>query len=629
MASFRSAFIAEGGPGYGEPTAGDHLQSVYRFWLLGHQLAHGDAPWIDPYSFQPLTPPQLNLSAWPWGVPFWPLAAAFGPVVAWNVLLLSTIVLAGIATYGWLRLQHLPSGAAALGGLAFALAPYRLVQSSGHLLGWSAALVPVALWAFERARCARTRRAACGAGLLSALALVSIPASGQVHLALGAIPFALLYAAVRFRPLAAAWLAAGCAAAVGLGFAIRHAAIDASNVATGRELDQVELFQTSLARFLHRSVPRDPIESERYVYLGLLTPLVAAAGFAALARRARLLAALLLAAIAVPALFALGTHTPIYPPLWRHLAPLHYTRVPERLLPLADLALAALAACGAALLLERVGGRRGAAAAAIACALIAADLLVFPFRSSAADPGNAAYRALRAEPGRIVELPLFEPGIHYGSIYLYYTLETPRERPGGYSTLAPYRAYRFFWDENRINCGVLRPGDLAYLRSLGVRALLFHTGAYAQAGRESIWFAWRALERAGLRSTAHGGSVWLFPLRPGTGPPQPPPVPEPDRGEPVLCEGWRGFQMRERDAPIWLFTREDVTLDLTAPGTTTAAVRVDGGPPVPFTVDRRYRLHLRLSGLRWHSIVLEVPQLFLDVTPPQGLTLERLSVGGG
>jgi hypothetical protein len=300
--------------------------------------------------------------------------------------------------------------------------------------------------------------------------------------------------------------------------------------------------------------------------------------------------------------------------------------VPGRLVPIADLALAALAAVAVGFVLRRLSGRRRVGLAALAIVLVAADLIVLPFRASAADPDNAAYRALSATPpGRIVELPLFEPGIHYGSIYQYYELQAPRQRPGGYSTLAAYPAYHYFWDENRINCGVLRPGDIEFLSSLGARSLLFHAGAYAQAARQSIWFAWRALEQAGLRSTAHGGSVWLFPLTSGTGAAQAPPVPEPDHGTPVFCEGWRGTQMKERDAPIWIYTGHPVTLALTAPGLTGASVRVDGGLPTLLTVDHELTLHVPLSGVRWHSIVLEVPQLFLDASPPQGLTLKRLT----
>ncbi|HVD09164.1 MAG TPA: hypothetical protein VNB88_00815, partial [Gaiellaceae bacterium] len=93
--------------GAGEPPAGDHLQSVYRFWLVGHQLEHGRAPWKDPYSFQPIVEPQTVLGGWPFGFLFWPIDTLFGPVVGWNLLLLTTIVLAGLFTYSWLRCLEL------------------------------------------------------------------------------------------------------------------------------------------------------------------------------------------------------------------------------------------------------------------------------------------------------------------------------------------------------------------------------------------------------------------------------------------------------------------------------------------------------------------------------------------
>ena len=196
VGSFRSEFISTGLPGYGEAASGDHLQTSYRFWLVGHQLGAGAEPWRDPYSFQPLVEPQVVLGGWPYGFPYWPLEALFGPVVAWNLLLLAVTVAASLFAYLWLRELELPAIAAALGGLAFGIAPYRLVQSGGHLLGWIAVLVPLALWAFERSRRAKTRRETNAWGALSAAALVSIPLSGQLHLALGALPLVAVYAAV-------------------------------------------------------------------------------------------------------------------------------------------------------------------------------------------------------------------------------------------------------------------------------------------------------------------------------------------------------------------------------------------------------------------------------------------------
>jgi hypothetical protein len=624
LGSFGSAFIAGGAPGFGPPGAGDHLQTVYRFWLVGHQLEDGAAPWRDPYSFQPLADQQLSLAGWPFGLPFWPLDAAFGPVVAWNVLLLTCVVLAGLATYGWLRLLDLPPAAAALGGLAFAIAPYRLAQSAGHLLGWIAVLLPVALYAFERSRAASSRAAAHAWGFGAFVALVSLPLSGQVHLAVGALPFFLAYALVRRRPAALGWIAAACVAGSGIGVALRQTVIADSVASGGRTIDQVRMFQASwldvLSRFRREGL-------EEFVYVGWLTPLAAAAGLVLLWQRHRWLAALLGVAAVVPLIFALGTNTPIYEPIWRWFPPLHFTRVPGRLIPIAAIALAALLAYAAAWLLSRVPAGRRVAAVALGLVLVGADLAVLPFGPTAADPGNQAYAAVGGPPEeRILEVPLFEPGIHYGSVYHYYALEFPRERPGGYSTLAPASSYAFFWSMNRLNCGIWRPTDETRLRGLGVRQLLFQRGVYLQSGRPGAWFLWQALQDAGYRASARGGSVWLYPLVRREGAPrQPAPVREPDRAAPILCEGWRGFTMKERDAPMWIYGDADVELELTAPGRTPAVVSVDGDRVQRLDVDRRVTVVIPLEGDEWHSIVLEVPQLLETATPPQGLSIARIT----
>ena len=94
----------------------------------------------------------LNLQGWLYGLPYWPVERLFGVVVAWNSVVLLSYVLAGGATCWWLRSLGLQRGAALLGGLAFALAPYRVMQSTGHLLGMMAFLLPLALLGFERGR---------------------------------------------------------------------------------------------------------------------------------------------------------------------------------------------------------------------------------------------------------------------------------------------------------------------------------------------------------------------------------------------------------------------------------------------------------------------------------------------
>src|SRR5215211_5878048 len=128
-------YLARPSAGFGQTAAGDHLQLGWAMWLPGHQLVNAGAPWLDPYSFQPEADRAINLQGWLFAPLYWPLHALLGAVVAYNVFLLLTFVAAGALTTWWLRELGLPRGAALVGGVAFALAPYRVAQSTGHLLG--------------------------------------------------------------------------------------------------------------------------------------------------------------------------------------------------------------------------------------------------------------------------------------------------------------------------------------------------------------------------------------------------------------------------------------------------------------------------------------------------------------
>jgi hypothetical protein len=208
-----------------------------------------------PYSFQPLVEPQTVLGGWPYGLPFWPLDALFGPVVAWNLLLLAITFAAGLFAYLWLRELDLPPAAAALGGLAFELAPYRLLRHQP--LGWIAVLVPLALWAYERSRRA-SGRAAHLWGALSAAAVVSIPLAGQLHLALGVLPFVAVYAAVRFARPAVLWAWGGVLAAAAAGLVAEAVVIEGTTEAEGRSLAEVAYS----ARPARRAQPLAPAWAE-------------------------------------------------------------------------------------------------------------------------------------------------------------------------------------------------------------------------------------------------------------------------------------------------------------------------------------------------------------------------------
>jgi hypothetical protein len=595
--------MSGGAPALGGASPGDHLQSLYHYWLVGHQLEHGRAPWRDPYTFRPEAGPQPNYAGWPFGFLFWPLGAAFGLVAGWNALQILLYCLAGLAACAWLRELGLPRGPALAGGLVFAIAPYRVEQSVGHLLGPISLLLPLGLWAFER-----VRRGSSWWLVLSGAAIASIPLSGQVHLTLGVIPFFLAYVACRTRDrrLLAGALG-GAVTAVAAGLLVRETLIKGSTESGGRSLDEITRYSANVGDFVSRHVGQG--RSEQFVFLGWATPVFALAGLVLLLHaRRNALAALLGLGVIVPLVLALGTHTPVYSALWHVLPPFRFPRVPERLLPIASLCIAALVAFA-------IARTRSTIAAAIAVAVLLVDLHASVYRQSA--PGDPEALALRGGSGRLLELPIFDPSVHLGSVYLWYDTAAQRERPGGYSTTAPKAAKRTADGLKRLNCGDWSGGAASQLQGLDVRKLTLHQGLFVRnpGAPATTPFAWKGLLEHGWRPARRSGSVWLFERGQAGGLRGP----QPATRDPVFCQGWygdtgSGRYMSETHAPFWIYGSGTLQLRF-APSTLTRRVLVDG------------RNELALPQAGWHLVTVDVPHLLKveGETKRVGLKLIQIS----
>ena len=294
-------FLGYGEPREGRVTPGDHLQTAYALWLPGHQLARGAEPWLDPYSFQPEIEPRINFAGWPFAALYGPLQALLGTVAGWNVFVLLTYVGAGGLTALWLR------------ALGLGLGPRSSADSRSRLRRTGSRSRP-AICSVRSRCCCRSRSLQWSAGKvwLTAVALASIPLSGQVHFALGAIPFVLAYALARRRP----WHGAVAAAAGrrrGDRLVRSHSATP-SSVPT----PEVERYSATLERL---PLPRPG--RVRALRLPRLAPVAAVAGVGCLCFRntissGRGLALVLGLGALVPALLALGSNLPGYGVIWRH-----------------------------------------------------------------------------------------------------------------------------------------------------------------------------------------------------------------------------------------------------------------------------------------------------------------------
>lgn len=628
IAHIDSKFLAGGAPGYGEAAPGDHLQTAYHLWLFGNQIENGRSPWLNQYDFRPQSAPTVNPAVWPYGPVFWPLYHVFGLVLGWNLFVLFTFVAAGLAACAWLRELGLPRGPALVGGLAFEIAPYRAVQSAGHLLGPIAVLLPLSLWALERGRRGNPLWL-----LLSAGAIASIPLSGQAHLAIGAVPFYGAYALVRLPAVTRRmWVYLGGAAlgvllSIAAGILVDRTVVQGSINAHGRSLSSVSAYSASWLDFLTR---HERHGSESFVFLGWVTPLAAIVGIYVLCRTGRrLLGAILAVGAVVPILLALGTNTPLYRPLHAVVPGLQYPRVPERIMPVACLAIAALAAFALELVLDGrilsglvrgltpATGRTAMAVAVVAVVVVGLDLHFEALRASAADSGNKAVRALAKGPrdARLLEVPVFLPDIHYGSVYQYYNMTAQLQRPTGYSTTAPVIADTVARKLQPLNCGdwTTRPGR--WLTRLGITEIAFHRGLFvlntAVPGR--TWFAWRGLVLHGFRPWAQDGGITILDRLHGHGPPPPAPVAEPSRNSAWLCAGWYasdgdGRAMSAGHTAMWAYGTS-ISMVMRSYVRIKVTFSVDGEHRFDREISALGEVRVRLGKPGWHLLTLDTKEL--------------------
>jgi len=245
---------------HGEASPGDTFRRSTTTGSSATSSSTAALPGVTRTASGPEAKAQSNFSGWPYGILFWPLGAVFGLVGGWNVLQLLFYALAGLAACAWLRELGLPRGPAVAGGLAFAIAPYRVEQSVGHLLGPISILLPLSLWAFERAR-----RGVAGGSRSPRLRSHRFRSRDRC-ISRWRIPFFLGYAFCRTpdrRLLLGA--GAGAVAAIGAGLVVRQTVIERSTQSSGRSLDEIRFYSADFGDFVSRHV--DHARSEQFVFL--------------------------------------------------------------------------------------------------------------------------------------------------------------------------------------------------------------------------------------------------------------------------------------------------------------------------------------------------------------------------
>ena len=370
-------------------------------WILawaGPTLVENPARLFDAPAFHPLKDAlafseNLLLPA----VVVAPLQQVFGPVFAYNVALLGSLLLSGLAVQLLVRRASGDRLAAFVAGAFFAAGPHRWTRLS-HLHAQVTVFLPLALLALDRFWERRTLRRALGVGLMLALqglssvylGAITATALGVAVLVallgglrpreLGRLAAAMLLAAVVLWPVTAPYLR--MRAFQGQEFTLETVAIYAatlpSYVAAG-----TEAWGPLSQRLIDPTTIRDTL------FPGLCVLALGIAGLASAPARYRAVA---VAASAVAVLFSLGPETAFYRFLHEHLVLVRGVRALARFALVPTLALSVLTG------LALAGRRRLVVLAALALMMLESANL--PLRLERYDGPSAGVPLARRAGGR-------------------------------------------------------------------------------------------------------------------------------------------------------------------------------------------------------------------------------------
>ena len=334
-----------------------------------------------------------------------PLQRTFGPVLAYNVALLGSLLLSGLAAQLLVRRASGDRLAAFVAGAFFAAGPHRWTRLS-HLHAQVTLFLPLALLALDRFWESRTLRRALVVGLMLALqGLSSVYLGAITATALGTAVLVALFGGLRPRELGR--LAAGLLLAGVLLWPVTEPYLR-MRAFQGQEfgLETVAIYAATLPSYVAAGTQAwgpltqrllDPTTIRDTLFPGLCVLALGIAGLASAPRRYRAVAVV---ASAVAVLFSLGPETAFYRFLHEHLVLVRGVRALARFALVPTLALSVLAG------LALAGRRRLVVLAALALMLLESANL--PLRLERYDGPSEASRWLAGKPGAVLVLPLAE-----------------------------------------------------------------------------------------------------------------------------------------------------------------------------------------------------------------------------
>jgi hypothetical protein len=334
-----------------------------------------------------------------------PLSSLSGPVLAYNVALLGSLLLSGIGAQLLVRRATGDRLAAFVAGAFFAAGPHRWTRLA-HLHVQATAFLPLALLALDRFWESRSFRRALLVGLMLALSgLSSVYLGAITATAVGVAVLVAVFGGLRppeLLRLAASFLLAGV-----LLWPVTAPYLRMRDF-QGQEftLETVSIYAATLPSYAAAGTQfwgplsqrlLDPTTIRDTLFPGLCVLVLGIAGLASAPRRYRTVAVV---ASSVAVLFSLGPETAFYRFLHEHLVLVRGVRALARFALVPTLALAVLAG------LALAGRRRLPLVAALVLMMLESANL--PLRLERYDGPSDVARSLAGREGAVLVLPLAE-----------------------------------------------------------------------------------------------------------------------------------------------------------------------------------------------------------------------------
>jgi hypothetical protein len=528
--------------------AGDHLQLMYHFWLLGDMI-RGGTPWFNNlYEFN-TGHDDSGYRPKPFYAPFSLVYVAgenfAGRAFGWNLAGFLSLLLTLHFTWRLAR-QYTDSDRLALAASVIALAlPYRWFSLlGGSPTGFGMTFVPMLLYGLDRA----IRQHSLVGGLLAGAAVVFAYCT-DLHVfyfvALAAPIWCLLALLQRqdfhwLRPhswwklVGLLWpVAAGLFMVFELG-RLTSGHLSSTDLAGGRSIQEVAAFSPRANGFLGWG----NLGTSNHIYLGFIPLLSTVGGFAYLLWRQRqkprlslrewCFVIILTGGIVLVMVLALGPNGPLHGALLdlcRQIIPKYkMIRQTPKIYCLMPSFLAALLAFLFGVIMAKLHWKKTAGAILILMVILSVVEFKANIRAGICelDTQQEAYRAVSAHAARhqliprALILPIWPGNSHWASLYEHYSSLYRLRMVNGYSpAVSTNYINSVFRSLESANIGELHDDQFTQLRSMGVDYILLHEDAFPEkvSPYPVIFTLNGLLSNPRLELLARSRQVWAFRIR--------------------------------------------------------------------------------------------------------------------